>query len=229
MLNQAVAGLLLASTLSAARAAAEPFLQADIPSLRLAAAAQPSVPAPAAKDPVQLLSSAIEELDRLQDGNSLGCAAPEDQAAYLRALNNLHRAQSGLADQDRSGQAVEAAIFVQSLLGKYVVGSSISGPILRKEPFELEVDVRFAALVSKYPFLGAVTNGRIRVNPGENVAAQYQALRAEFIGRLGGAISAAGREPRTIALARWARSLRILSQPDCLDIFTRLPWPDFCS
>lgn len=135
---------------------------------------------------------------------------------------------------DRLLKADDELVRVQTLLGAYVVGTTINGPILRREPVELVVGLDFQELLGKFPFLPASqANGRIVVRLGTNTQAEYAQLRAEFMARL----------PRLILLERlagvgndlskghliWARGLKIVSQPECVELAGKNPWPGFCS
>lgn len=135
---------------------------------------------------------------------------------------------------DRLLKADDEVVRVQNLLGHYVIGATINGPILRREPIELVVDIGYQDLLAKFPFLRQThVDGRIKVRLGDNVAGEYGQLRAEFMGKL----------PRLILLERiaglgndlsrghmvWARRLQIVSQPECVDLAGRNPWPAFCS
>lgn len=135
---------------------------------------------------------------------------------------------------DRLLKADDEMVRVQTLLGAYVVGSTIHGPILRREPIELTVGLDFQDLLGKLPFLPAAqADGRIVVRLGTNTQAEYAQLRAEFMARL----------PRLILLERlaglgndlskghlvWARGLKIISQPECVELAGKNPWPGFCS
>ena len=123
---------------------------------------------------------------------------------------------------------------VQTLLGQYVVGSTINGPVLRRAPVELTLGADYESILAAFPFLQrTVVNGQIRVRLGADVASEYGRVRAEFAARL----------PKLILLEKlagvdrdlsrghlvWARSLMILSQPECVNMAGRTPWPDYCS
>ncbi len=135
---------------------------------------------------------------------------------------------------DRLLKADDELVRVQTLLGAYVVGTTINGPILRREPVELVVGMDFQELLGKFPFLPATrVDGRFVVRLGTNTQAEYAQLRAEFMARL----------PRLILLERlaglgndlskghlvWARGLKIVSQPECVELAGKSPWPGFCS
>ncbi len=135
---------------------------------------------------------------------------------------------------DRLLKADDELVRVQTLLGAYVIGTTINGPILRREPVELVVGLDFQELLGKFPFLHATrVDGRIVVRLGSNVQSEYAQLRAEFMARL----------PRLTLLERltgvgndlskghlvWARGLKIISQPECVEMAGRNPWPGFCS
>lgn len=124
---------------------------------------------------------------------------------------------------------------VQTLLGHYVIGKTISGPVLIPNPVEILIGGEFRDVLNLFPFLRSVAvDGRIKVHlGGGNIAAEYGRIRAEFMARL----------PRLILLEKatglgtdlsrghmiWARGLQIVSQPECVGIVGRSPWPDYCS
>ena len=86
---------------------------------------------------------------------------------------------------DRLLKADDELVRVQTLLGAYVIGTTINGPILRREPVELVVGLDFQELLGKFPFLHATrVDGRIVVRLGSNVQSEYAQLRAEFMARL---------------------------------------------
>lgn len=134
---------------------------------------------------------------------------------------------------DRLLKTDEDIARVQTLLGQYVVGASISGPVLRRAPVDVTVGADYEAILAAFPFLQrTAVNGQIRVRLGADVASEYGRVRAEFMARL----------PRLILLEKlagvdkdmskghlvWARALQIVSQPECVNMAGRSPWPDYC-
>lgn len=135
---------------------------------------------------------------------------------------------------DRLFKTDDEIVRVQTLLGHYVIGKTISGPILIPNPVEIVIGAEYRDILQLFPFLRTVAvDGRFRVRLGTNIAAEYGRIRAEFMARM----------PRLILLEKatgmgndlsrghmiWARGLQIISQPECVGTVGRSPWPDFCS
>jgi len=171
------------------------------------------------------------EAARLSVENLLASAASVKVAVPVAAAAEAAPSQETL---DRLFKADDEIVRLQTLLGQYVVGKTINGPVLRKAPVEIELGAEYKDVLALFPSLRqTVVDGRIRVRIGEDVAAEYGRLRAEFMARL----------PRLILLERvsglgndlsrghltWARGLQIVSQPECVELVGRVPWPGFCS
>lgn len=135
---------------------------------------------------------------------------------------------------ERLFKADDEVVRLQALLGRYVVGRTISGPVLITSPVEVQLGVEYRDILGLFPALRPVeADGRLRVRLGADIPSEYARIRAEFMARL----------PRLILLEKatgvgrdlsrghlvWARSLQVLSQPECVGLAGREPWPDHCS
>lgn len=143
-----------------------------------------------------------------------------------------HRPDPALLD--RLFKADDEVLRLRTLLGQYVVGQTVNGPILIANPVEIHFGIDFRDVLALFPFLRPVElDGRIRIRIGDNVAGEYGKVRAEFLARLPRVIlleKAAGIE-RDLSRGHlvWARNLQILSQPECAGLAGREPWPYYCS
>lgn len=135
---------------------------------------------------------------------------------------------------ERLFKADDEVVRLQALLGRYVVGRTLSGPVLITAPVEVQLGLEYRDILGIFPGLRPVeADGRLRVRLGADIPSEYARIRAEFMARL----------PRLILLEKatgvgrdlsrghfvWARSLQVVSQPECVGLAGRDPWPDYCS
>lgn len=109
---------------------------------------------------------------------------------------------------------------LQTLLGSFVVGKTLSDPIL-KQSLEFEVNGNIGALINRIFSLNIPVGGRFRLNNHQEVVARYQSVRAEYLAVFGqlATYDKKGKDLAAVS-AVWARNLEIISQPECIAILT---------
>ena len=122
---------------------------------------------------------------------------------------------------------------MQTLLGQYVAGRSINGPVLISNPVEIKLSMECVRVLRQFPFLHVVMeNGHLDVLLGGNAPSEYGRIRAEFMASM----------PRLIKLERmvgagnelsrghllWARNLMIVGQHECVNMVGPNEWRQYC-
>ncbi len=142
------------------------------------------------------------------------------------SLNKVTKALEILAAH-RNGQNAKLdqilaeAKFLNKMMSTYLGAPDFAGTIhMKTAPFELEIsgDALYAAVRKKLPFLAGAVQGRLRINPGAEMLAQFNALKAEYYTTLLDAAQAVkndGKNPmddiRLKGMAEWGRDTKVIA------------------
>ena len=142
------------------------------------------------------------------------------------SLNKVARALEILA-ANRTGQNAKLdqmlaeARFLNKMMSSYLGAPDFARTIHMKTlPFELEIsgDALYDAVRKKLPFLAGAVQGRLRINPGAEMLAQFNALKAEYYTALldaAQAIKNDGKDPmadiRLKGMAEWGRDTKVIA------------------
>lgn len=134
----------------------------------------------------ELLESARGALDKIR-----AAASRDDAAAKLDAI-------------------LARAALLQRAAASYLGEKDIFGYDLKKEPIEFEIgaDVAYQEVIRKLPFLRGAVNGRVRINPGQQIVTQFNALKAELFTTLLEAAAISNSDKRLKGIAAWAKDTR---------------------
>jgi len=142
------------------------------------------------------------------------------------SLNTVTKTLELLAAQ-RGGQnakldqTLAEAKFLNKAMSSYLGAPDFAGTIhMKTAPFELEIsgEALYDAVRKKLPFLAGAVQGRLRINPGADMLAQFNALKAEYYTTLLEAAQAVkndGRSPmddlRLKGMAEWGRDTKVIA------------------
>lgn len=158
------------------------------------------------------------------DAKKLALYKLKDQAQ--RSLNDVAKTLEILAaarggQNAKLDQTLAEAKFLNKALSSYLGTPDFAGTIhMKTTPFELEVsgEALYEAVRKKLPFLAGAVHGRLRINPGAEMLAQFNALKAEYYTTLLEAAQAVkndGRNPmddlRLKGMAEWGRDTKVIA------------------
>lgn len=134
----------------------------------------------------ELLEAARGALDKIR-----AAASRDDAAAKLDAI-------------------LARAALLQRAAASYLGEKDIFGHDLKKEPIEFEIgaDLAYEQVVKKLPFLRGAVNGRVRINPGQQIVTQFNALKAEFYTTLLEAAAISSTDKRLKGIAEWGKDTK---------------------